>query len=87
VTDPRLSHINVGSGVDCSIAELVNTIGEVTGFDGRIEYDSGKPDGAPRKLMDSSKLKSLGWAPQIGLKQGLQDAYQWYVEHIDTARR
>ena len=87
ITDPRLSHINVGSGVDCSIAELVSTIGEVTGFKGRIEYDTSKPDGAPRKLMDNSKLKSLGWQPQIGLKQGLREAYQWYVEHIDSARR
>lgn len=86
VTDPRLTHINVGSGVDCSIAELVNMIGEVTGFAGRIEYDSSKPDGAPRKLMDNTKLKHLGWAPQIGLKDGLRDAYQWYVSHIDSAR-
>ena len=87
VTDPRLSHINVGSGVDCSIAELVSTIGEVTGFKGKIEYDTSKPDGAPRKLMDNSKLKSLGWQPQISLKEGLRDAYQWYVDHIDSARR
>ena len=87
ITDPRLSHINVGSGVDCSIAELVSTIGEVTGFKGRIEYDTSKPDGAPRKLMDNSKLKSLGWQPQIGLKQGLREAYQWYVDHIGSARR
>ena len=87
VTDPRLTHINVGSGVDCSIAELVSTIGAVTGFAGKIEYDTSKPDGAPRKLMDNSKLISLGWQPQIGLKDGLQDAYQWYVDHIDSARR
>ena len=87
VTDPRLTHINVGSGVDCSIAELVSTIGEVTGFGGKIEYDTTKPDGAPRKLMDNSKLKSLGWEPQYSLKEGLEDAYHWYVENIDTARR
>jgi len=87
VTDPRLTHINVGSGVDCSIAELVSTIGEVTGFAGTIEYDTSKPDGAPRKLMDNTKLKNLGWQPQVSLKQGLQDAYQWYVDNIDSARR
>jgi len=87
VTDPRLTHINVGSGVDCSIAELVSSIGEVTGFEGKIEYDTSKPDGAPRKLMDNTKLKKLGWTPQIGLKDGLRDAYQWYVDHIDSARR
>ena len=87
VTDPRLTHINVGSGVDCSIAELVSTIGEVTGFEGKIEYDTSKPDGAPRKLMDNTKLRNLGWQPQIGLKEGLRDAYQWYVDNIDSARR
>ena len=86
VTDPRLTHINVGSGVDCSIAELVSTICEVTGFQGKIEYDTTKPDGAPRKLMDNSKLRSLGWEPRYTLKEGLEDAYRWYVENLDTAR-
>jgi GDP-L-fucose synthase len=77
----------VGSGVDCSIAELASTIGEVTGFEGTIEYDTSKPDGAPRKLMDNTKLRNMGWAPQISLKDGLRDAYQWYVDNIDNARR
>jgi len=86
VTDPRLSHINVGSGIDCSIAELASTICAVTGFKGTLHYDSSKPDGAPRKLMDSSKLKALGWAPQHNLKTGLRDAYQWYVNNIDSLR-
>jgi GDP-L-fucose synthase len=86
-TEPRLSHINVGSGVDCSIAELVETICEVTDFNGSIEFDTTKPDGAPRKLMDNSKLRSLGWEPQISLKDGLADAYRWYVDNIDTARQ
>ena len=86
VTDPRLTHINVGSGVDCSIAELVSTIGEVTGFQGKIEYDTTKPDGAPRKLMDNSKLRSLGWEPRYTLREGLEDAYRWYTENLDTAR-
>ena len=86
VASPRLSHINVGSGVDCSIAELVSTIGEVTGFQGKIEYDTSKPDGAPRKLMDNSKLRSLGWEPRYTLREGLEDAYRWYVENVDTAR-
>ena len=84
VTDPRLSHINVGSGVDCSIAELVGVIQEVTGYEGNISYDTSKPDGAPRKLMDSTKLKSLGWQPQYTLKEGLADAYQWFVEHYES---
>ncbi|MEH6584239.1 MAG: GDP-L-fucose synthase [Halioglobus sp.] len=86
-TEPRLSHINVGSGVDCSIAELAETIGRVTGFTGTIQYDSSKPDGAPRKLMDSAKLSSLGWAPNYALEAGLQDAYQWFLDNTDTLRK
>ena len=83
VTTPRLSHINVGSGTDCSIAELVALIAEVTGFNGSIDYDTSKPDGAPRKLMDSNKLRSLGWQPQYELKDGLMNAYQWFVENYE----
>jgi len=83
VTTARLSHINVGSGVDCSIAELVALIAEVTGFEGSINYDTSKPDGAPRKLMDSSRLKSLGWQPQYELKEGLTNTYQWFVENYE----
>jgi GDP-L-fucose synthase len=86
ITGPRLSHINVGTGVDCSIAELASTIAKVTEFSGRIEYDSSKPDGAPRKLMDSTKLKSLGWTPRFSLQAGLEDAYRWYVDNISRAR-
>lgn len=86
ITEPRLSHINVGSGVDCSIAELVSTIHEVTDFQGDTVYDSSKPDGAPRKLMDTSKLRSTGWEPEYDLKQGLENAYAWYVDNIASAR-
>jgi GDP-L-fucose synthase len=82
VTEPRLSHLNVGSGIDCSIAELVRVVAEVTGYEGRIEWDPSKPDGAPRKLMDSSKLASLGWTPEFDLRSGLEDTYQWYLENI-----
>lgn len=87
VTEPRISHINVGSGVDCSIAELANTIARVTNFEGTINYDTGKPDGAPRKLMDNNRLKSLGWTPSYDLEAGLSDAYQWFVDNIDHARK
>ena len=83
VTTARLSHINVGSGVDCSIAELVALIAEVTDFEGSINYDTSKPDGAPRKLMDSSRLKSLGWQPQYELKEGLTNTYQWFVDNYE----
>lgn len=84
VTSPRLSHINVGTGVDCSIAELVQVIKEVTGFTGSIDYDTSKPDGAPRKLMDSSRLKKLGWQPKYALKDGLKQTYDWFVDNYDT---
>jgi len=84
VTSPRLSHINVGSSVDCSIAELASLIGEVTGFEGNILYDVSKQDGAPRKLMESSRLKALGWKPEFSLKVGLTNAYKWFVENHKT---
>jgi GDP-L-fucose synthase len=86
VTGERLSHINVGSGVDCSIAELVSTIAGIIGFDGEITYDTSKPDGTPRKLMDNSKLRALGWSPEFTLEDGLRDAYQWYLDNLENAR-
>ncbi|QFU74636.1 GDP-L-fucose synthase [Halioglobus maricola] len=86
VTEPRLSHINVGTGVDCSIAELASTIAAVTGFKGTIEFDASKPDGAPRKLMDNAKLKRMGWAPEYDLQAGLENAYAWYLNNIEQAR-
>ncbi|MFT6286176.1 MAG: GDP-L-fucose synthase [Alcanivorax sp.] len=86
VTQTQLSHINVGSGIDCTIAELAATIAEVIGFNGAIEYDSTKPDGAPRKLMDSRRLTSTGWRPEYALKEGLLNAYAWYVSHLDSVR-
>ena len=78
-THPMLSHINVGSGVDCTIRELAETVARVTGFTGRLVFDASKPDGAPRKLMDVSRLNALGWKAQIGLEDGLRDAYQWFL--------
>ncbi|MFO7704545.1 MAG: GDP-L-fucose synthase [Halopseudomonas sp.] len=85
-TQPMLSHINVGTGQDCTIAELAQTIAKVTGFNGQLGFDASKPDGAPRKLMDVSRLASLGWVANIGLEAGLQDAYSWFVEHMHEAR-
>lgn len=84
-TQPMLSHINVGTGVDCTIRELAETIARVTGFEGNLVFDKTKPDGTPRKLMDVTRLKSLGWEASIPLEQGLKDAYQWYVNNVDTA--
>jgi GDP-L-fucose synthase len=84
---PMLSHLNVGSGVDCTIKELAETIAEVVGFSGLIKWDLSKPDGAPRKLMDSSKVFSFGWRPKLSLKEGIIDAYDWYINNIHAVRR
>lgn len=85
-TQPMLSHINVGTGLDCTIRELAETIAQVTGYQGKLVFDSSKPDGAPRKLMDVSRLKALGWSFSVPLKEGLRDAYRWYLENVDKAR-
>ncbi|MCJ0927736.1 GDP-L-fucose synthase [Acinetobacter lwoffii] len=85
-TQPMLSHINVGTGIDCTIRELAETIAKVTGFQGCLEFDATKPDGTPRKLMDVSRLADLGWKANISLEDGLRDAYQWYLNNIDSAR-
>ena len=79
-SDPMLSHINVGTGIDCTIRELAETVMDVTGYDGELVFDSTKPDGTPRKLMDVSKLETLGWKASIPLKQGLEQTYQWFLE-------
>ena len=85
-TQPMLSHINVGSGVDCTIRELAETVARVTGYQGRLSFDASKPDGTPRKLMDVSRLAALGWQASIGLEDGLRDAYRWYLDHHAEAR-
>ena len=85
-TDPMLSHINVGTGVDCTIRELVETVSEVVGFEGSIIFDTSKPDGSPRKLMDIERLKSLGWQSSIDLENGLKMTYKWFIYNQDTYR-
>lgn len=80
-TEPMLSHLNVGTGTDVTIRELAETIGRVVGFQGEISWNTSKPDGTPRKLMDVSKLKSLGWEPKIGLEEGLSSTYKWFLAH------
>ncbi len=85
-TQPMLSHINVGTGQDCTIRELAETIARVTEFQGRLSFDSSKPDGTPRKLMDVSRLSKLGWTASIDLESGLRDAYRWFVDNIDDVR-
>ncbi len=85
-TQPMLSHINVGSGVDCSIRELVETVAKVVGFDGEIDFDSSKPDGSPRKLLNVEKLSSMGWKNKTSLTEGLEGTYRWFVGNQESYR-
>lgn len=77
-----ISHINIGSGEDLMISELAEIIKEVIGFKGRIVYDSTKPDGTPRKLMDISRLHNLGWHHTTNIREGVQKAYNWFLDNI-----
>jgi len=85
-TEPMLSHINVGTGVDCTIRELTETVAKVIGFEGKITWDATKPDGAPRKLMNVERLASLGWKYSYNLEDGLTDAYQWFLDNLESFR-
>lgn len=87
VTEPMLSHINVGTGVDVTIRELAETIADVVGFNGELLFDASKPDGAPRKLMDNKKLRTLGWQPDYDLKSGLKNAYDWFKNNKNSFRQ
>lgn len=81
-TQPMLSHINVGTGVDCTIRELAQTIAKVVGYKGRVVFDASKPDGTPRKLLDVTRLHQLGWYHEISLEAGLASTYQWFLENL-----
>jgi len=85
-TDAMLSHINVGTGEDITIRELVQTVAKVVGYTGEIEFDVSKPDGTPRKLMDVSRIKTLGWEYTTSLELGLKKAYNWYLDNQDAFR-
>ena len=78
-TSPMLSHLNVGTGEDITIRELAGRVAKVTGFSGRIEYDTSKPDGPPRKLLDVGRIRALGWKPRVGLDEGLARSYQDFL--------
>ncbi|HEX2615987.1 MAG TPA: GDP-L-fucose synthase, partial [Flavobacteriales bacterium] len=80
-TEPMLGHINAGFGKDLSIADLARTIADVVGYRGALRFDTSKPDGTMRKLMDSSRLRSLGWTPNISLATGLAGAYRDFLEN------
>jgi len=79
-TQEMLSHINVGSGTDVTIRELAETVARVTGYKGALVFDDSKPDGAPRKLMDVSRLARLGWTASTGLEDGIAGTYQWFLD-------
>ncbi|EEQ3641480.1 GDP-L-fucose synthase [Escherichia coli] len=85
-TQPMLSHINVGTGVDCSIREMAETMASVVGYQGQIVFDVTKPDGTPRKLMDVTRLKNLGWQYRYNLHEGLSLTYKWFIENINSFR-
>ena len=78
------THVNVGCGEDISIRDLTALVAKVVGFGGRIETDPSKPDGTPRKLLDVTRLKSTGWAPRIGLEEGLGATYAWFKDHLEV---
>ena len=80
------SHVNVGVGEDISIRELAETIRGIVGYEGELVFDDSKPDGTPRKLVDTSLINGMGWRPRIPLQEGLTATYRWFVEHLDEAR-
>lgn len=86
VTEPTVSHLNVGTGTDVTIGELAEMVKDVVGFDGDIVYDTDKPDGAPRKLLNVDKMKRLGWQAGIGLPDGLASSYRWYLDNQGAFR-
>lgn len=85
-TEPMLSHINVGTGVDCTIRELVETVAKVVGFEGQIKFDTSKPDGSPRKLMNVERINSLGWYSKVSLEDGLKTTYGWFLKQKNNYR-
>ena len=83
----QAGHINVGSGEELSIRQLADLIAQVVGFTGRLEFDPSMPDGTPRKLMDVSRIRALGWKPRIALTEGIRSAYAWYLANSAEARK
>ena len=79
-------HVNIGTGQDIAIGELAGLLADVIGYEGRFIYDDSKPDGMMRKLLDVSKITALGWQPRFGLREGVEDAYRWYLANRDRAR-
>ena len=86
-TEPTLSHVNVGSGLEVTILDLAKKIAATVGFLGEIKCDPTKPDGAPRKLLDVTKLSKLGWNAEINLDQGLHETFKWFKNNINDIRQ
>ena len=86
VVQPTLSHLNIGTGEDVTIRELAETMSRVTGFEGKLEFDTSKPDGTMRKLLDVSTMHQLGWQHQIDLEAGLASTYQWFTDNVLSIR-
>lgn len=87
MTQPMLSHVNVGTGQDCTIKQLARALARISGFKGRLVFDASKPDGTPRKVMDVSRLAGLGWRAQVDLESGLAETYRWFLRHFAEARQ
>ncbi len=85
ILDPKVPMINVGTGQDCTIADLARTIADVVGYQGNIVFDTRKSDGTPRKLLDVRRLTQLGWKPQSDLKEGRYRTYKWFLKNKETA--
>ena len=79
-------HVNVGSGEDITILELTRLVSDLIGFEGAIVHDLSKPDGTPRKLMSADKIRNLGWAPSIPLRNGIRSTIEWYIKQNDESR-
>jgi len=84
---PKPCFVNLGTGIDVTIRELAETIGEVVGYQGRLEFDTTKPDGTPRKLQDVSRMKALGWEAKVMLREGIERTYAWFLENQDSFRK
>jgi len=84
-TYDEVEHINIGSGQEVSIAELANVLSVVIGYDGKLVFDRSKPDGSPRKALDSTRLAALGWTPRYSLTEGLKQTYAWYRHEFGEA--
>jgi GDP-L-fucose synthase len=84
---PSYAHLNVGTGSDISIRELAETLREIIGFQGTIDWDSTKPDGTPRKLLNTTRIRSLGWHPKITLRDGLRQTVDWFVNNRTSAKK